>query len=205
MFGNPSGLPGKSVCDAGGGHKSLSSTKKTLVLDTVQLKRVPIAEEKKKRDRWSRDLTQRAGFSSPASYKLQQRAQSSRSQGVHLLRNTPGSKAPLTGPQTLGPSDHRIWHSRGFQEQHRLSGLCTELSLTALSGHHSYPLLGQPETMKKLAWGNTVNKGTTYLWDLMTYSYNRRKTRLYVERTRTESGSCLTKANPLCDLREVDT
>lgn len=35
MFGNPSGLPGKSVCDAGGGHKSLSSTKKTLVLDTV--------------------------------------------------------------------------------------------------------------------------------------------------------------------------
>lgn len=57
---------------------------------------------------------------------------------------------------TLGPSDRRLWHSRGFQEQHGLSGLCVESPITALSGHHSHPLLGQPETMKKLAWGNTV-------------------------------------------------
>ena len=35
MLGNPSGLPGKCVCDVRGGHKSLSSTKKTLAWDTV--------------------------------------------------------------------------------------------------------------------------------------------------------------------------
>lgn len=82
-------------------------------------------KEKKERERWSRDLTQRAGFSSPASYKLQQRAQSSRSPGVYLLRNTPGSKAPW-GPVTV---------DYGIQEASRNS----MGSLDSVSSHPSLP------------------------------------------------------------------
>lgn len=70
--------------------------------------------------------------------------------GVYLLRNTPGSKAPW-GPVTVG---------YGIQEASRNSmgspGLCVR-SYHIMPGWSSFTSSsGAAETMKKLAWGNTV-------------------------------------------------